>query len=129
MLTFTGTLKFKDATKQVTEKFKKRDFAICDNAPSYPQSVAFQTTQDRCSLLDDIEIGEEITVHFGLRGREWKNPQGEIKYFNSLDVFKIDRKNATSTGAAPSGAGQTGGQTTQTTQPDLVPTPDDDLPF
>ena len=44
-------------------------------------------------MLDSINIGDEITVNFDLRGREWKSPQGEIKYFNSLEAWKIESKN------------------------------------
>lgn len=118
MLTYTGMLKVKNEPVQVSEKFKKRDFVVTDNAQSYPQTILFQLTQDRCSLIDNAKVGDEITVHFLLKGREWKNPQGEVKVFNSLDVFRIETKSsgATSEDAASSSN-------------NLVPTPDDDLPF
>jgi hypothetical protein len=91
MLTYTGILKVKKNEQQVSDRFKKREFVVSDNSPSYPQTILFQLTQDRCSLLDSINVNDEITVHFQLKGREWKNPQGEIKFFNSLDAFKIDK--------------------------------------
>src|SRR3989304_7296761 len=90
MLTYTGTLKVKNSEIKVSEKFRKREFVLTDNASSYPQTILFQLTQDRCSLIENAKVGDEITVTFSLKGREWKNPQGEIKFFNSLDVFKID---------------------------------------
>mgnify|MGYP001574204594 CR=1 FL=1 len=90
MLTYTGTLKVKNSEVKVSEKFRKREFVLTDNAASYPQTILFQLTQDRCSLIDKANVGDTITVTFGLKGREWKNPQGEIKFFNSLDVFKVD---------------------------------------
>lgn len=92
MLTFTGTLKVKSPEVRVSDKFKKRDFVV-DSKPNdqYPNPVQFQLTQDRTSLLDPVIEGEEIVVHFNLGGREWKNPQGEIKYFNTLNAFKIER--------------------------------------
>ncbi len=118
MLTYTGILKVKKQEQQVSEKFKKREFVLTDNSPSYPQTILFQLTQDRCSLLDSANVGDEITVHFQLKGREWKkNPQDEAKFFNSLDVFKIERT-ASSNASEPSFSNET-----------LVPTPDDDLPF
>lgn len=91
MLKYTGTVKLKKETRQVSEKFKTREFVLTDNASTYPQTILFQLTQDRCSLIDNIKIGDEVTVLFGLKGREWQNPQGEVKYFNSLDVFKIEK--------------------------------------
>lgn len=119
MLTYTGVLKMKKPEQQVSEKFKKREFVLSDNSPSYPQTVLFQLTQDRCSLIENVNVGQEITVHFQLKGREWKNPQGEVKYFNSLDVFRIEK-------------GQSAGASAQEpsfSNESLVPTPDDDLPF
>ena len=51
----------------------------------------FQLTGDRCENLDGFSVGDEVRVEFQLRGREWQSPQGETKYFNSLDTWKIDR--------------------------------------
>lgn len=97
MLTFTGTLKVKNAEVRVSDKFKKREFVV-DDKPNdqYPNPVQFQLTQDRTALIESIAEGEEITVHFLLKGREWKNPQGEIKFFNSLDAFRIEKITRTS---------------------------------
>ena len=77
--------------KQVTERFRKREFVLelADN-PRFPQFVLFQLTGDRCENLDGFEKGQEVRVEFSLRGREWKSPRGEIKYFNSLDVWKLE---------------------------------------
>jgi len=78
-------------TKQVSERFTKREFVLelTDN-PKYPQVVLFQLTGDRCAQLDGMAVGDAVRVEFSLRGREWRNPQGEVKYFNSLDVWKIE---------------------------------------
>ena len=122
MLTYTGILKVKKDEVKISEKFKKREFVLTDNAQSYPQTVLFQLTQDRTSLIESTNLGDEVTVHFLLKGREWKNPQGEIKFFNSLDVFRVETTKAKEA-AAP---------TTQDPgfkNESLVPTPDDDLPF
>lgn len=79
-------------TVNVSEKFSKREIviALADN-PKYPQLVIFQATGDRIAQLDDIREGDDVRVEFSLRGREWKKPgTSEIKYFNSLDVWKIE---------------------------------------
>ena len=90
----TGILKVKKEEQAVSDKFRKREFVVTDNSSQYPQLISFQLTQDRCSLLDAVQVGENIVVHFNIRGREWTSPQGEIKYFNTLEAWKIDR-NAT----------------------------------
>ena len=86
----TGTLKVKGEPKQVSEKFRTREFVITDNSSQYPQHISFQLTQDRCGLLDQYNVGDEIKVHFNLRGREWINPQGEAKYFNALEAWRLE---------------------------------------
>jgi hypothetical protein len=86
----TGILKVKMDTQQVSEKFKKREFVITDNSSQYPQVIAFQLTQDKCNLIDQYKIGDEIKVHFNLRGREWTSPKGEVKYFNTLEAWRIE---------------------------------------
>jgi hypothetical protein len=48
-------------------------------------------TGDRCESLDGLNVGDEVRIEFSLRGREWTSPQGQVKYFNSLDVWTIDR--------------------------------------
>ncbi len=87
----TGKLHTIFDTKQVSERFTKREFVIelTDN-PKYPQVVLFQLTGDRCSQLDGMAVGDEVRIEFSLRGREWRSPSGDIKYFNSLDVWKIE---------------------------------------
>ena len=78
--------------KQITERFRKREFVVelADN-PRYPQFVIFQLTGDRCENLDGFSVGDEVQVEFSLRGREWQSPQGETRYFNSLDVWTLER--------------------------------------
>jgi len=88
----SGKLHAINQAQQVTERFRKREFVLelSDNS-RYPQFVQFQLTGDRCERIDDFEIGDEVRVEFSLRGREWKSPKGELKYFNSLDVWNIER--------------------------------------
>jgi hypothetical protein len=90
MYTIKGSLKSLGEELQVSEKFKKRDFVLVDNSSQYPQFLSFQLTQDKVSLMDNIKEGEEITVYFNLRGREWTSPQNELKYFNTLEAWKIE---------------------------------------
>lgn len=87
----TGKLHTIFETKQVSERFTKREFVVelADN-PKYPQVVQFQLTGDRCAQLDGLKVGDSVRIEFSLRGREWRNGQGEVKYFNSLDVWRIE---------------------------------------
>jgi hypothetical protein len=91
----TGKLHAVFETKQITERFQKREFVVeLGDNPRYPQYVLFQLTGDRCGSLDGFDVGDEVRVEFSLRGREWKSPQGDVKFFNSLDVWTLERGDA-----------------------------------
>jgi hypothetical protein len=85
-----GKLIVKGQTIVVSEKFSKRSFVVETN-DTYPQVIEMQLSQDKCGLLDSINVGDEINVSLNLRGRSWTNPQGEVKYFNTLEAWKIDK--------------------------------------
>lgn len=93
------------AVQQISDSFKKREFVIeyAEN-PQYPEFVKFEVIQDKCSLLDTLKEAEEVNVSFNLKGRKWTDKQGVVKYFNSLQAWKIQTTETTQT--APEAAPQ-----------------------
>ena len=85
-----GKVKVVNYTQEVSASFKKRELVVTTKE-AYPQHILIEFAQDKCSLLDNIQINEDVTVHINLRGREWVNPQGETKYFNQIQGWKIER--------------------------------------
>lgn len=85
-----GKLLEKSETANVTASFKKREFVVeyAEN-PQYPEYIKFELIQDKCDLINDVQPGQEIEVHFNLKGRKWTDPKGEVKYFNSLQAWRI----------------------------------------
>ena len=69
--------------------FEKRDLVIVTEE-NYPQTIIIQFTQQRCDLLDSLQVGQNVKVYINIRGREWTNPQGETKYFNTIEGWKIE---------------------------------------
>ena len=85
-----GKLHTKNDAVQVSEKFRKRGFVLKLDADSqYPQTVEFELTGDRCDSLDKFDLGQEVSVEFELRGREWTNAEGVVRVFNSLHVWGL----------------------------------------
>ncbi len=117
----TGILKVKGDAQQVSEKFRKREFVLSDNSSQYPQHISFQLTQDKCSLIDQYNVGDEIKVHFNLRGREWVSPKNEVKYFNTLEAWRIEGGSNAATNSS-SGMNNVAASFTAASQ-------EDDLPF
>ena len=114
MYTLKGSVKTISGTREVSDKFKLREFVVTDDSGQYPQIIQFQSVQDKCELLDNFKEGDNVEVYFNLRGREWTNPQGEVKVFNTLDAWKIQPLS---------------GETKTADNETFVADGDDDLPF
>ena len=72
-----GTMHVVMDTQQVKDTFKKREFVIEMQDGNYPQHIKFQVTQDRCALLDNFKVGQQVKVLFNLRGRPFQNREGQ----------------------------------------------------
>jgi single-strand DNA-binding protein len=77
------------ALRVVSEKFKSKDVVIL-TADKYPQFITVQFTQDKTELITENNVGEQVEISINLRGREWKSPTGEIKYFNTIEGWQIN---------------------------------------
>ena len=86
----TGKVKVVGAVQQVSPTFKKRELVVTTDE-QYPQSIMIEFVQDKSDLLNTVAIGENVKVSINLGGREWVNPQGETKYFNSIKGWRIEK--------------------------------------
>ncbi len=97
----TGKIKKIDETKTYGNNgFRKREIVITTDE-QYPQMLLIEFVQDKCDLMDNFKVGEEIKVSINLRGREWINPQGEAKYFNSIQGWRVEKVQAGAAGEVP----------------------------
>ena len=91
----TGTIKAIGETATFGAKgFRKRELVITTDE-QYPQSIMIEFVQDKCDILDKYKADQNVKVGINLRGRAWTNPQGETKYFNSIQGWRIDKADAT----------------------------------
>ena len=110
---------------EVTEKFRKRELVVefAEN-PQYPEYVKFEAIQDRCSLMDNIKVGNDVEVFFNLKGRKCTDKNGKDQFFNTLQVWKVNVLSAAEAAASNS--------TPAYAAPvdiSAAPGEDDDLPF
>ncbi|WP_445383938.1 DUF3127 domain-containing protein [Robiginitalea sp. IMCC44478] len=85
-----GTIKLIDETKTYGSKgFRKREVVVTTDE-QYPQHILVEFIQDKTDLLNDFKPGQPVKISINLRGREWTNPQGETKYFNSIQGWRIE---------------------------------------
>ena len=89
----SGKVKVVSAEIQVSATFRKRELVVTTDE-QYPQHIMIEFTQDKSDLLNTIAVGENVKVSINLGGREWVNPQGETKYFNSIRGWRIEKLQA-----------------------------------
>jgi hypothetical protein len=93
-----GTIKLIGETETFgTNGFRKREIVITTEE-QYPQHILVEFVQDKCDLLNAYKVGETVKININLRGREWVNPQGETKYFNSIQGWRIEKVNVNTEG-------------------------------
>jgi len=118
--------------QQVTDTFKKRDLIVqyAEN-PQFVEYIRFEATQERTSLFDNLQVGDEVEVSFNLRGRPWTNRDGVTTYFNSLVAWRVTKLTPGSAeGGSPTAAsGSTSFSTPPTVDISAEDGKDDDLPF
>ena len=85
-----GKVKFIGETQTFgANGFRKRELVITTEE-QYPQHILVEFVQDKSDLLNNYQVGQNVKVSINLRGREWINPQGETKYFNSIQGWRIE---------------------------------------
>ena len=88
-----GTLKVIGPIQQISATFSKKEFVVVTNE-QYPQSIQLELHGSNVDIIDPYGIGEQVKVSVNLRGREWINPQGEARYFNTIIAWRIERVGA-----------------------------------
>jgi len=90
----TGKLFIKFDTMQKTETFKTREFVVEKaediNGKLITNYIKFQCLQDRTGIVDRVNVGDEIKVHFNIKGSKWEK-NGSVSYFNNLDAWRIEQ--------------------------------------
>lgn len=118
----SGKLIEKYDTQVISDRFKKREFVIekkesTPNGFEFVETIKFQLTQEKCDSIDKINLGQDITVQFNIKGKRWEK-NGQVNYFNNLDAWKVDVQ---------------GSESSNTSAPPEMPPQEfdetDDLPF
>ena len=87
-----GTVKKIGETQTFASGFQKKEMVIL-TYEQYPQPIAIDFLQDKIDLLQNVKEGESVKIGINIRGREWTNPQGEVKYFNSITGWRLEKVN------------------------------------
>ena len=85
-----GIIKKIGETQTFASGFQKRELVLLTEE-QYPQPIQIDFLSDKIDLLNNVSEGERVKVGINIRGREWSNPQGEVKYFNSITGWRIEK--------------------------------------
>lgn len=92
-------------TVKIKDSFQKREFVVeYATNPKYPEVIKFELVQDKCGLIDNFSVGQDIAVDFDLRGRKWTDQKGVVKYFNTLQAWRVSAASAGGDEQADAGA-------------------------
>lgn len=115
-----GKIKVLNETQTIGDSgFRKREVVVTTQE-QYPQHILVEFTQDKCELLNGFSLEQEVKININLRGREWVNPEGITKYFNSIQGWRIEL--IENQEARPF-------NTIEQEQVSFIDNPDNDLPF
>jgi hypothetical protein len=110
----------------ISDRFRKREFVV-QTKEQYPQTLCFEFTQDKTSVLDAYQTGQEVSVEFNIRGREWTPPQGgATRYYTTLQAWRMSALEQNAESAPPSDLPPAGQPFNPSSDDSVL---DDDLPF
>ena len=105
--------------------FQKKELVIVTDQ-QYPQPIAIEFLKDKSDLLDNYKEGDKVKVSINVGGREWTSPQGEVKYFNTITGWRMEKLDGADVTSEPAKS-----KTTATPQEAFADDDSDDsgLPF
>ena len=80
----TGKIKVIQEPQTFASGFTKREFVVTVEDGKWPQDICLECVQDKVALLDGVQVGQEVTATFDIRGREYNG-----RYFNNLQAWKL----------------------------------------
>lgn len=127
-----GKLIVKGETQQVSEKFKKREFVVEKEENkgdfTFTDTIKFQLIQDKCDLLNDVSLNDELKVSFNIKGNRWEK-NGSVSYFVNLDAWRIEKLSSTDAGVSADPFPSTDNAPFPSSEPEVADDDNNDLPF
>ena len=134
----SGRLAERFETQKVSDRFQKREFVLeikstGNTGYEFVDFIKFQATQDKCSLLDQFGMNDEVKVSFNIKGRKWER-DGQVSYFTNLEAWRVEKVQNESNGSsvessAPDKDSFSPQDAPFPTQPPQDDSGNDDLPF
>lgn len=121
-----GTVKKLFDAQTFASGFQKREMVLLTQE-QYPQPINIEFLSEKINLLDNLSEGDQVKVGINIRGREWTSPQGEVKYFNSITGWRLEK--VTESAHEPIAAAPAAQPSAAVNENPFADEADDDLPF
>lgn len=86
----SGTVKVVFELQTFSSGFSKRELVVSVPDGSYTQDISLEFIKDKADLIDDLRVGEQVTISFNIKGREYNG-----RYYNNLQGWKVVSQNMT----------------------------------
>lgn len=90
----TGRIAEVYPVNRVNERFRKREFVIehkeGSSGQAYIDFIKFQLTQDKCDLIDESWLRQDVTITFNIKGNRWEK-NGLVNYITNLNALTVTR--------------------------------------
>ncbi len=110
-------------TVNITDSFRKREFIVekTENVSGrdFTDHIKFQCIQERCDLLNNFNVNDEVKISFNIKGRKWEK-DGRGGYITNLDCWRIEQLGNAADQPPPYTAAD---------EPPMADGAEDDLPF
>ena len=80
-------------TKQITPKFKKKEVVLKVEGAYKPQFITIEFNNANIEKIESYNV-DEVEISVNINGRQWESPQGEVKYFNSIEGWAVSNPEA-----------------------------------
>ena len=124
----TGTIKKISDLQTFTSGFQKKEMVLLTEE-QYPQPINIEFLSEKVDLLNQYKVGDKVKVHINIRGREWTSPQGDVKYFNSITGWRLEKVEGGNFNEPVEARPQQSGSASSENKTDVFAEEDDDLPF
>jgi len=125
----TGTVKKIFDIQTFNSGFRKQELILLTQE-QYPQPISIEFLSEKIDLLNSISEGDQIKVGINIRGREWQTPDGQVKYFNSITAWRLEKMNSDSSNEPVYASEIQHGQPSSSQETNVfADDDDDDLPF
>ena len=79
--------------KDISENFGKKEFAVefVNEISHKKQCCLFTCFTMLAPKLDRFRVGQQVEVEYEIAGNRYQKPDGEVRYFNTLQVTNLRR--------------------------------------